>query len=287
MRKPFRDEWIGFQGRHPVRHINAGGADFRYFEMGNADAPPLVFLNGGLNTCEMWLCFLECHLLDDYRIIIFDFPLEADTDRKLVASIHEFLSALDVEKPVLVGTSFGGLIAQMYARQYRLDVGGLVLIATGGLDRSTLRSFRFRYALSPLLLWYMRHSGYDRLKPRLMKAADRNAASESDEDREYLHDMYSFIFDSYTREKDIHVTGLLADLVHQVPMEREDFSNLQGRMLLLFPSDDFFTGNMQQNLEELMLEPEIRRFHGNHASTILHPELILSEIVPFLRRIGY
>ena len=44
-----------FTATHPCEEITVGGARYRYILEGEADGKTLVFLNGGMNTLEMWM----------------------------------------------------------------------------------------------------------------------------------------------------------------------------------------------------------------------------------------
>ena len=287
MRRPYSEEWNEFTSLNPYRSVEAEGLVFRYISVGDDSSPAIVFLNGGLNTSELWLGYLDCHLIDGYRAIIFDYPLGAESNQKLIVAMHTFFEKLGLERPVLVGAMFGGMLAQIYAKRYRGDVSALILIASNGMDRSTIRSFRRKYRWLPVTRFFLKHRSAEKIQRKLVKMGDEVAERESEEDRKYIHDMFRFIFRNYTKEKNIHIKSLMADVMNQHPMERNDFYNLKGRILLLFPSDNLFTTEMQQNLESLMIEPEIRRLRGNSASTYMKPELLLSEMLSFLKRIGY
>lgn len=41
--------------------------------------------------------------------------------------------------------------------------------------------------------------------------------------------MFETIFKDYKQEKDVHISGLLADLMHQKPVTAEDFAALGAR----------------------------------------------------------
>jgi pimeloyl-ACP methyl ester carboxylesterase len=58
-----------------------------------------------------------------------DKPTTPQTGRAIVAALRELLAAADLRPPyVLVGHSLGGLYANLFARLYPLDVGGVVLV---------------------------------------------------------------------------------------------------------------------------------------------------------------
>ncbi len=42
------------------------------------------------------------------------------------------------------------------------------------------------------------------------------------------------------KEKDVHISGLLADLMNQTPVTAENFQQLKGKILLILPDQDFF-----------------------------------------------
>ena len=47
--------------------------------------------------------------------------------------MRAFFRKLGIEKPIFVGASDGGMVAQIYVQKYPGETGGLVLIATGGM----------------------------------------------------------------------------------------------------------------------------------------------------------
>ncbi len=201
-----------FREKYPCRTAIAGGASFRYILSGREDGKTLVFLNGGMNTLEMWMDYADA-LSADFRVLLFDYPQELRTNRTLVAGMHDFLRELGVERPVFVGASGGGMIAQIYVQRFPGETGGLVLISTGGMDEATLRSLKRQYRFAPLMLWYMKHCNYEKLKPTLIKAGLGHLRNETTEEAAYARDMFETIFRDYKREKDVHISGLLADLM--------------------------------------------------------------------------
>lgn len=60
------------------------------------------------------------------------------------------------------------------------------------------------------------------------------------------------------------------------------FAALKGKILLILPDQDFFSGQMQQDLIRLMHEPEIRYVSGGHLPTVLKTEDYIRTIRAFL-----
>lgn len=270
-----------FTAAHPCETMTVDGARFRYVLSGREDGKTLVFLNGGMNTLEMWMDYVE-PLARDCRVLLFDYPQELRTNQAQVAGMHAFFRKLGVREPIFVGASDGGMVAQIYVQRYPGETGGLILISTGGMDANTLKSLKKQYFFAPLMLWYMKHCNYEKLKPRLIKAGMRHIRNESPEEIAYAQDMFETIFKDFKQEKDVHISGLLADLMSQTPVTAEDFAALRGKILLILQDQDFFSGAMQQDLIRLMHEPEIAYVSGGHLSTALRTEDYIRTIRPFL-----
>jgi len=270
-----------FAQEHPCRTMRVGGAVFRYVRCGKDGGKALVFLNGGMNTLEMWLYYVD-ELAKDFQVLLFDYPQELPTNQALVAGMHGFFQALGIEKPVFVGASDGGMVAQIYVQKYPHEVGGMVLISTGGMDAETLKSLKKKYRLAPVMLWYMKHCNYEKLKPKLIGASLRHTRNESEEEIAYARDMFETIFRDFKQEKDVHISGLLADLMNQTPVTAADFAELEGKILLILPDQDFFSGKMQQDLIRLMHDPKITYVSGGHLSTVLKADAFIRSIREFL-----
>ena len=270
-----------FTAKYPAQTITVDGAVYRYVRSGAGHDKTLVLLNGGMNTLEMWMDYVE-PLSQKYDVLLFDYPRELRTNQALVVGMHAFFAKLGIAKPIFVGASDGGMVAQIYTQKYPTEVGGLVLVSTGGMDAATLKTLKKQYFFAPIALWYMAHCNYEKLKPRLIKVGMSHLRDESAEEVAYAQDMFETIFKDFQQAKDVHITGLLADLMHQTPVTEADFRALKGRILLILPNQDFFSGQMQQDLIKLMQDPQIVYVSGGHLGTVLKADDYVREIDAFL-----
>lgn len=277
----YSEEIKKFRETHTYQEENINGSRFRYVLSEKKDGKTLVFLNGGMNTLEMWLKYVDA-LSGDYQVLLFDYPQELKTNRELVIGMHEFFKVLGIEQPFFIGASDGGMVAQIYAQKYHGEVGGMILISTGGMDAETLKSLKKKYFFAPLMLFYLKHCNYEKLKPKLIKVSLGHIRNESEEEITYAKNMFETIFKDYKQEKDVHISGLLADLMNQKPVTEKDFEELKGKILLILPDQDFFSGKMQEDLIRLMHNPEIRYVSGGHLSTILKVDEYVRSIRSFL-----
>lgn len=280
----YSEELREFATAHTYENMVVDGSRFRYVLSGRKDGKTVVMLNGGMNTLEMWMRYVDA-LSADYQVLLFDYPQELRTNQELVEGMHSFFEKLGVTKPVFIGASDGGMVAQIYTQKYPAEVGGLILISTGGMDAETIKSLKRKYFLAPLMLFYMKHCNYEKLKPKLIKMGMGHGRNESEEQLAYAKDMFETIFKDYTKEKDVHISGLLADLMHQTPVTKSDFKELEGKILLILPDQDFFSGKMQENLIQLMHNPEIQYISGGHLSTIVKADEYAKTIRDFLQKV--
>ena len=283
--KLYSEKIKDFAAKYPSQTVTVDGAVFRYILSGNDAGRTLVFLNGGMNTLEMWMDYVD-DLSQNDQVLLFDYPQQLPTNQALVTVMHAFFKKLGIEKPIFVGASGGGMIAQIYVQKYPGQTGGLILISTGGMDANTIKSLKKQYRFAPLMLWYMKRCNYEKLKPTLIKAGMGHLRNESKEEVAYARDMFETIFKDFKQEKDVHISGLLADFMNQKPVTEADFASLEGKILLILPDQDFFSGKMQEDLIKLMHNPKISYVSGGHLSTVLKTGDYILTIQEFLGQIG-
>ncbi|MEO1251802.1 MAG: alpha/beta hydrolase [Pseudomonadota bacterium] len=115
------------------------GVDMHVVTQGprDAEAPPVVLIHGAsVNLRDMKMA-LGDQLSEDRFVVIVDRPGRGYSERPEDGSdlevqarlIKGVVDALGVERPVIVGQSFGGAVALNYALQYQDEMAGLVLLA--------------------------------------------------------------------------------------------------------------------------------------------------------------
>jgi len=98
--------------------MKTGDGRFGYEAAGDPEAPPLVFLHGIGGAARAWRGQLD-YFSDSYRAIAWDMPgyggsapLADVSIAALAGALKDFLDAIEAERPVIVGHSIGGMIAQ-------------------------------------------------------------------------------------------------------------------------------------------------------------------------------
>jgi len=122
--------------------IRVEGLEVRYREEGPKDAQTLIMVHGFTSSLESWDAVAK-NLANDYRVIRPDLPGHGLTgpdsqkrysNEETVAFLSNFIDALDIEAPVLIGNSLGGLVSWRVAAQSPEKVSQLVLISPGGFS---------------------------------------------------------------------------------------------------------------------------------------------------------
>jgi pimeloyl-ACP methyl ester carboxylesterase len=161
--------------RHPARgeFILVDGVRLHYSEGGVG--APVVLIHGNAVTGADWNTSGVAELLLlNYRVIIFERPgfgySERPRGRMWTAQqqaelLHKALQQLGIERPIIVGHSWGTMVALALAARYPADTAGLILLS--GYYFWTLRpdvllvmagalpglGDLLRYTISPLLGW--------------------------------------------------------------------------------------------------------------------------------------
>jgi len=107
-----------------------GGVQLHAVETGNPSGRPIVFIHGFSQCSLAWARQLNSELADTFRLVALDLrghglsdkPRENYDDSKLWADdVHAVIQALQLDRPVLCGWSYGPLVILDYVRHYGED----------------------------------------------------------------------------------------------------------------------------------------------------------------------
>jgi non-heme chloroperoxidase len=120
-------------GRLKVHSVRGGGGlRLHVREWGKTDGPPILLIHGWSQNHLCWVKQYESALADEFRLVAFDLrghgmseaPLEPEhyTDEKLWADdVAAIIDELRLDRPVLVGWSYGPFVICDYIRAYGQD----------------------------------------------------------------------------------------------------------------------------------------------------------------------
>ena len=136
------EQATGRMKTHTVR--GGGGLQLHVREWGKADGPPILFIHGWSQNHLCWDKQYESALRDEFRLVAYDLrghgmseaPLgpENYTDGKLWADdLAAIIGQLHLERPVLVGWSYGAFVICDYVRTYGQDRIAAVNLVEGAV----------------------------------------------------------------------------------------------------------------------------------------------------------
>jgi non-heme chloroperoxidase len=131
------------------RITGGGGVRLHVEETGNRSGQPVLFIHG-LSQCRLaWNRQLHSELTRDLRLVALDLRGHGESERPADAygdpvawarDVDAVITALDLERPILTGWSYGGVVIGDYLSQYGAGaIGGVHLVgAICGLGDSVM-----------------------------------------------------------------------------------------------------------------------------------------------------
>jgi len=146
--------------------VNAGGIRQHVIERGSG--PPLVMIHGAYGAAADFEASLMPLTARQYRSIAVDRPGHGYTEAGNEAAkmlpdaqarqLHAALQALGVQKPILLGFSYGGAVALSYALQYPEEIAALVLVSPVAYPWRRTAPMPFGVADAPLVGPVLKHT---------------------------------------------------------------------------------------------------------------------------------
>jgi pimeloyl-ACP methyl ester carboxylesterase len=282
----FIDDFNRFESDFPLKRRSVNGLTFNY-RMGGGGKSTLVLLVGGLGFSDMFYKHIT-RFSEKYRVITFDYPGETYHNSELAQGINQLIDELGLDKIILAGQSFGGLLAQVIAREYPNRVEALILSNTGALTEDLCSKGREEYKrrikvlqktvflthLVPLSLLQ------GKFQERLLKNLDNCRVEE----KPYFEEVFRYLVGKITKKNERHMCRLMVDLAKHGHMKKEDFSYLEENVLLLLSSDDdTFCEEMIGALIGVMPKPVVNRnIEGGHVALLFNSDKYVDAVTSFL-----
>jgi len=124
--------------KYIVSHLSFSNIDWEYIFSGNGKKV-VLFLNGGLRLAESAHQYIKI-LSRNYRVVVPTYPPLDNVD-DMALGINEILKKEKIENAIVIGQSYGGMIAQIFSIKYPDKVEKLILNSTASIftDKSHKR----------------------------------------------------------------------------------------------------------------------------------------------------
>ena len=145
---------------HPLAEsvfVRVDDADLHFVIKGSGR--PVVFIHGNPGSCQDW-SRLYAPVSARYRMLAFDRPGHGHSQRPnhrditvdvQAQMLHEALNKLAIDRPLLVGHSWGGALALAYALQFGEAISGAVLLAPAAYESDDGVSFLTKLPAWPVI----------------------------------------------------------------------------------------------------------------------------------------
>lgn len=131
----------GVAGAGEPAHVTGGGGlRLAVYEAGNPEGPPTLFVHGITQSHLSWGRQMQGPLAEEFRLVAIDVRGHGVSDKPLDAAnytdsepfardVRAVIRSKSLERPVLVGWSYGGYVIADYLRHFGDgDIGGIVLV---------------------------------------------------------------------------------------------------------------------------------------------------------------
>ena len=244
--------------------------------------PALVFLHGMPGQISNWKYQLS-HFCNKYRCVVYDQRGYGESDKPLRVSLRDYLLDLDEvlkvfgltpQDVVLIGHSFGAMVAQTYARER--EVKGLVLI--GSVLRWHVSMLDRVIAVLPPIFW------------RKILFTKNPLTVRAYRDMFFSPKTRKEVFEDFMRDNEEYISSLPAH-VHRYWKFFSDYdarpwlNDVKARTLIIVGADDKVTPpSWSKEIHKLMPNSELVVIaDAGHLILYERPEIVNKEIEKFIK----
>lgn len=259
---------------HPPKTLDIGGVTWRYTAVGMGPEGLMLF-PGAVGSGDVFFQLVP-RLSDRYRLIMITLPLLSGLEH-LMQGLEVLLDVEKVDRVAMVGSSFGGMVAQAFLFRHPERTTKVVLSATapprpGRADENERWHWVYRVIPIPLMRILLR---------LLLRALFKKVSVEPD----FWRRFYAQAISDFTRA-DLECRYRLALDFDRGHPEAPDLSAWSGQMLVIQGSRDKM---ITQAARDLMMSTYPRaRYHriegAGHGPYLERPAKWLDAVTAFLAR---
>lgn len=270
---------------HTGSFVSVDGLDLHYVRAGNG--PPVVLLHGRDGALQEYTLSIFDELALTYDVTAFDrpgyghsgWPQHAELSLEVqVALLRQAIETLNIEKPLLVGHSYGGAVALRYALDYPEDVRNVVLLAPTSFMEEPPDGAFFLIPRIPVLGPLLTHTLLlplgSQLAPRIYEQAFHPAPAPP----EYVETMSAL----YLRPANFTATaGELAVMQDSLQAVSRKYGQIEMPVTVVFGTADRmvdFAQDGQQLVESLPNARLVAVEGAGHKVHYTHPKIVIQAI---------
>jgi pimeloyl-ACP methyl ester carboxylesterase len=263
-----------FRRTHAYRNTVVHGTRWRYIVSGQGQRT-LLLPDGGTRLPEMYLLLFEA-LEPECRIVAPAYP-PLPTMSDLVDGVTGILDAERLEQVDILGSSFGGFVAQCFVRQQPGRVRRLILANTGATGISPLPALG-------LLIWL-----FARMPEQLVRWGTgrnwRHWFIAPPEQQTFWWGLLDELLETQLTKADlVQALAEMHDYNTNYCFSPSDLTSGPGRVLLIESEhDEAFSPRARAGLRGLYPQAQVRTFAGGgHAVMVSNPSEYVAAVRNFL-----
>lgn len=241
-----------FREQHPLTTVRVDDTEWTYHSAGSGEKT-ILWLVGGLKKADAAYQSIPL-LADSYRIIAPDYPA-LSTMKELADGLAAIYETENVESVYVLAGSFGGMLAQVFLRDYPDKVAKIVLSTTTTPDESHIERYQ-------QLLEMARLAPEELLKETAQSQMFATIAppdSEAEFYRAYLKELYE---QRLSKADIVSIYEALIDYMGQT-FSAEDLADWEGEMLIINSDNDATFGqDVQHSLSGVYPSATVHTFEG-------------------------
>lgn len=272
-----RERLLAFRDKHPVKILEVAGVRWEY-TVSAPQCETLLLLHGSLRIAETAYGYIQL-FEDTYRVITPTYPCVMQID-DLLAGLKAVLEAEHAPTVLVLGHSYGGIIAQAFVQRYPERVKQLVLSGTKALpaltpaERSLLASARQLLLLPEGVLL------------KFYRWAAAKLISVPEEEQAFWQDYLDEIFANRLHKADLQSIYLtIEDALLKYGWSIGQHSQWQGPVLIIDGEGDQ-VGTEQEAAQLKAFYPQARVMRvvgGGHAVALKKPHVYATAVKEFFR----
>lgn len=249
-------EYNTFVENNHLKTLEIMGKEWQYLLSGQGNYT-LVFLPGIIGKKGIYFKYLET-LADHYKVIALDYPI-VESLEELVTGVHKIIQYETVEKVIIFGQDFGGIVGQLMVEQYPDEIDSLILMNSStnyeGLPKKNIRG---NVASLKRFLNMTKGFSYNGFKKKLKKRIGQGIMDAGVKNPEAWAPFYQEMLESTSRGEMVssHYCAMMFWKEHQFTMD--SFSSYQGSVLIIESEVDKF-----KKLDEIKA---LKTMFSNHSS---------------------
>ncbi len=285
----FKSDIEKFRESNSSRERLLDNVQFTYWLSGEGDQT-FVLLPGGMGSGEFYFRQIQA-LEKEYRVLTLDYPLELKDNNNLADGIMALIESLNLSNIILVGQSYGGMIAQVIAKRHPLKIAGFALSNTGTASDAVIPSdpaLQIMISTQRQGSERLTSAPYDQVETFMLGKMNAYLdVVKNKSERCYLAEMFRAMIKKLPLERNLLMTGLLLDFHENQRFIPEDFSSFDNRSLLIFSPDDYtFSKAVQEELIRLMPYPTVNQsLSGGHLAITINIEEYISVLIDLQKRV--